>query len=223
MRDLLKQALTDLINIRGEEIFADSTRLFNYLGDVLGDRGVYAGEARRLRNLLHIALTGLKAYTRLKGAPAADVRLTVDNLVSEMESLYDIKKDTAGTVIGCVAELLETGRADRIRETPAAEERQKITIKAVPNGSGYIFSKFSQKSPNGSPLEYFVDSGRGYAEISDIAEYAPGTILELDRDDGEPHNLVINGKTAAKGVLFAAGGKSYFRIERIIGYLNTLK
>ena len=211
MRDLLMQALLDIVGVCGDGAFSNSAQFNGNLGDVLGNRGIFAGEAKRLRNLLNIAINEMKAYTRLRDAFAKHEYHMVENLISEMDSNYDIKTETAGTVIRCVAELLNYP-ADRAR---AAADKQKIIVRATPNGGGYIYSKFMPKSRTNSKTEYVVELGRGFADISDILGYAPGAVLELDGHIGEQQSLVVNGKLIAKGEALSIGDKLYFRIARL--------
>ena len=49
------------------------------------------------------------------------------------------------------------------------------------------------------PLEVTVELGRTSKNISDILEFAPGTIIELDKIAGEPIDVLVNGKFVAKG------------------------
>ena len=44
------------------------------------------------------------------------------------------------------------------------------------------------------PLEVTVELGRTSKNISDILEFAPGTIIELDKIAGEPIDVLVNGK-----------------------------
>lgn len=49
------------------------------------------------------------------------------------------------------------------------------------------------------PLEVTVELGRTSKSIKDILEFAPGTIIELDKIAGEPIDVLVNGKYVAKG------------------------
>ncbi len=49
------------------------------------------------------------------------------------------------------------------------------------------------------PLEITVELGRTRKSISEILEFAPGTIIELDKIAGEPIDVLVNGKFVAKG------------------------
>lgn len=49
------------------------------------------------------------------------------------------------------------------------------------------------------PLEVTVELGRTTKSIKDILEFAPGTIVELNKIAGEPIDVLVNGKYVAKG------------------------
>jgi len=49
------------------------------------------------------------------------------------------------------------------------------------------------------PLEVTVELGRTKKLISEILDFAPGTILELEKIAGEPVDVLVNGKLVAKG------------------------
>ncbi len=48
------------------------------------------------------------------------------------------------------------------------------------------------------PLEVTVELGRTKS-IKEILDFAPGTIIELNRIAGEPIDVLVNGKYVAKG------------------------
>ncbi len=49
------------------------------------------------------------------------------------------------------------------------------------------------------PLEVTVELGRTSKSIKEILDFAPGTIVELNRLAGEPIDVLVNGKYVAKG------------------------
>jgi len=49
------------------------------------------------------------------------------------------------------------------------------------------------------PLEVTVELGRTSKSISEILNFAPGTVIELDRIAGEPIDVLVNGKFVARG------------------------
>lgn len=66
------------------------------------------------------------------------------------------------------------------------------------------------------PLEVTVELGRTSKSISDILEFAPGTIIELDKIAGEPIDVLVNGKFVAKGEVVVIEESFGVRIMEII-------
>ena len=66
-------------------------------------------------------------------------------------------------------------------------------------GQGEMVSAESIGLIRDVPLEVTVELGRTSKSISDILEFAPGTIIELDKIAGEPIDVLVNGKFVAKG------------------------
>ena len=66
------------------------------------------------------------------------------------------------------------------------------------------------------PLEVTVELGRTSKSIKEILEFAPGTIIELDKLAGEPINVLVNGKLVAKGEVVVIEESFGVRITDII-------
>lgn len=66
------------------------------------------------------------------------------------------------------------------------------------------------------PLEVTVELGRTHKPISDILEFAPGTIVELNKIAGEPIDVLVNGKYVAKGEVVVIEESFGVRITEVI-------
>lgn len=66
------------------------------------------------------------------------------------------------------------------------------------------------------PLEVIVELGRTSKSIKDILEFAPGTIIELNRIAGEPVDVLVNGKHIAKGEVVVIEESFGVKINEII-------
>ncbi|MCL1884789.1 MAG: flagellar motor switch phosphatase FliY [Defluviitaleaceae bacterium] len=66
------------------------------------------------------------------------------------------------------------------------------------------------------PLEISVELGRTHKKISEILEFSPGTVLELDKLAGEPIDIIVNGKFVAKGDVVVIDENFGIRITEII-------
>ncbi|MDR1663303.1 MAG: flagellar motor switch phosphatase FliY [Clostridiales bacterium] len=66
------------------------------------------------------------------------------------------------------------------------------------------------------PLEITVELGRTSKKIQEILEFAPGTIVDLDKLAGEPIDILVNGKFVAKGEVVVIDENFGIRITDII-------
>ena len=66
------------------------------------------------------------------------------------------------------------------------------------------------------PLNVTVELGRTSKSISEILDFAPGTIIELERIAGEPIDVLVNGKFVAKGEVVVIEECFSVRITEII-------
>ena len=66
------------------------------------------------------------------------------------------------------------------------------------------------------PLEVTVELGRTNKAIADILDFAPGTIIELDKIAGEPVDVLVNGKLVAKGEVVVIEENFGVRVTEII-------
>ena len=66
------------------------------------------------------------------------------------------------------------------------------------------------------PLEVTVELGRTSKSIQEILDFAPGTIIELNKIAGEPIDVLVNGKYVAKGEVVVIEESVGVRITEII-------
>ena len=66
------------------------------------------------------------------------------------------------------------------------------------------------------PLEVTVELGRTHKSIQDILDFAPGTIIELNKIAGEPIDVLVNGKYVAKGEVVVIEESFGIRITEIM-------
>jgi flagellar motor switch protein FliN len=66
------------------------------------------------------------------------------------------------------------------------------------------------------PLEVTVELGRTHKSIQEILDFAPGTILELNKIAGEPIDVLVNGKYVAKGEVVVIEESFGIRITEIM-------
>lgn len=89
------------------------------------------------------------------------------------------------------------------------------------------FQSFSQGMPGaGAPanidlimdvaLEVTVELGRTKKSISEVLDFAPGTIIELDKVAGEPVEVYVNGKMVARGEVVVIEESFGVRVTEIL-------
>jgi len=66
------------------------------------------------------------------------------------------------------------------------------------------------------PLEVTVELGRTSKSIKEILDFAPGTIIELNRLAGEPIDVLVNGKFVAKGEVVVMEEAFGIRVTEIV-------
>ncbi len=66
------------------------------------------------------------------------------------------------------------------------------------------------------PLEVTVELGRTSKTIHEILDFAPGTIIELEKIAGEPIDVLVNGKFVAKGEVVVIEESFGVRVTEII-------
>lgn len=66
------------------------------------------------------------------------------------------------------------------------------------------------------PLEVTVELGRTSKSISEILDFAPGKIIELNKLAGEPIDVLVNGKYVAKGEVVVIEESFGVRITEIV-------
>ena len=66
------------------------------------------------------------------------------------------------------------------------------------------------------PLEVTAELGRTHKSIQEILDFAPGTIIELNKIAGEPIDVLVNGKYVAKGEVVVIEESFGIRITEIM-------
>lgn len=66
------------------------------------------------------------------------------------------------------------------------------------------------------PLEVTAELGRTSKSIKEILDFAPGTIIELNRIAGEPIDVLVNGKFVARGEVMVIEEAFGIRITEVI-------
>ena len=72
------------------------------------------------------------------------------------------------------------------------------------------------------PLDVTVELGRTSKSISEILDFGPGKIIELNKIAGEPIDVLVNGKFVAKGEVVVIEESFGVRITEIVNSIKTV-
>lgn len=120
---------------------------------------------------------------------------------------------------------ISDGRIEK--ETTRDSSAEKVNIRPVQ------FQSFDEPSVKGEmpenialiqdvPLKVTVELGRTVKRISEILEFGPGTIVELDKLVGEPLDILVNGQYVAKGEVVVMDENYGIRVTDIVNPVNHL-
>ena len=93
---------------------------------------------------------------------------------------------------------------------------QPAQFQAFASGSNSSVQKENIDLIMDVPLEVTVELGRSNKSIKEILEFAPGTIIELNKLAGEPVDVLVNGKFVAKGEVVVIEESFGIRVTEII-------
>jgi len=93
---------------------------------------------------------------------------------------------------------------------------QPAQFQSFNNGGGAVPGQENIGLIKDVPLEVTVELGRTKKSIADILDFAPGTIIELDKIAGEPIDVLVNGKFVAKGEVVVIEESFGIRVTEII-------
>ena len=93
---------------------------------------------------------------------------------------------------------------------------QPAQFQSFNSGAGAVSGQENIGLIKDVPLEVTVELGRTKKSIADILDFAPGTIIELDKIAGEPIDVLVNGKFVAKGEVVVIEESFGIRVTEII-------
>lgn len=92
---------------------------------------------------------------------------------------------------------------------------QEIEFQSFDNKDNAMYNESIERIQD-IPVEITVELGRTVKRISEILEYGPGTIIELDKLVGEPLEIYANGKFIARGEVVVIDDNFGIRVTDII-------
>ncbi|MGV8146357.1 MAG: flagellar motor switch phosphatase FliY [Alkaliphilus sp.] len=157
----------------------------------------------------------------------------------------DFAKEIVGNLMNAYSSesLVSTTNAEESEEAP---EKEQLTQEVAPSHRTEVpeyreetrprqepvnvqqvqFQSFDNVAPQNTPeniqliqdvpLSVTVELGRTIKKISEILEFGPGTIIELNKVVGEPLDILINGQYVAKGEVVVIDENYGIRITDIV-------
>lgn len=65
-------------------------------------------------------------------------------------------------------------------------------------------------------IELTLEIGRRKMRIADVLKLGPGQVLELDKQAGEPLDLLVNGRLIGRGEAVVVGDRYGIRITELV-------
>jgi len=72
----------------------------------------------------------------------------------------------------------------------------------------------------GIPVELTIELGRAALNLHDAIALSEGSVIELDKIVGESLNLLVNGKTIAKGEVVVSNDKYGLKLTEIVAKIH---
>jgi len=72
------------------------------------------------------------------------------------------------------------------------------------------------------PLDISVELGRTRLSIKELLTLGPGSVVELDKDAGEPLDILVNGRLVARGEAVVVNDRFGVRITDIVNPLERI-
>lgn len=152
-----------------------------------------------------------------------DVNNTTTNSISANEEKISSKSDSYN--LNETEAIKESNSVSN--SNPVHSKKNDINEDKKVNISPVQFQSFDESSTKSEipenisliqdvPLKVTVELGRTVKKISEILEFSPGTIIELDKLVGEPLDILVNGQYVAKGEVVVIDENYGVRVTDIV-------
>ena len=71
------------------------------------------------------------------------------------------------------------------------------------------------------PLELSVEVGRARKRVKEVIDFSVGSIIELDKQAGDPVDIIVNGQLSAHGEVVVIDESFGVRVTEIVGKSKT--
>ncbi|OJU14279.1 MAG: flagellar motor switch protein FliN [Clostridiales bacterium 43-6] len=176
----------------------------------------------------------------------AALKLVIDNTI-HMEFLMLIPLDFTKELVESALSIQEETEPERKEAQDGqqmqskeaevtAQEEYETPINGQVSVKPFTYQNFDEDDSNfqannnqgnfnlilGVPLEITVEIGRTKKLIKDILDLRPGNIVELDKQAGDPVDIIVNGQLFAKGDVVVIDDNFGVRITEIVSNNNIL-
>ncbi len=119
----------------------------------------------------------------------------------------------------------EDPRGQEVRETRApTQEKPKSASPAYPSAAFSDFDTPAQRGTSQSnldiimdvPLEIIVQIGKTKRPVKEIIEFSQGSVIELEKQAGDPVDILVNGELIARGDVVVIDDNFGVRITEIL-------
>jgi len=66
------------------------------------------------------------------------------------------------------------------------------------------------------PVELTIELGRKHVRIGEVLRLGPGSVLELDKTNGEPLDVYVNNRLVARGEAVVVGERYGIRLTEVL-------
>ncbi len=117
--------------------------------------------------------------------------------------------------------------ASEKRESPEPKRETKKTERVYEHNLTEDFSKPASRSVTEKsnlniimdvPLEVIVQIGKTSRPVKEIIEFTQGSVIELEKQAGDPVDIIVNGELIAKGDVVVIDDNFGVRITEIVNY-----
>lgn len=127
-----------------------------------------------------------------------------------------VEEATSKPVVQTVNNISQERLNSSIDSVPQDVEVQQALFQPLTSNQGNASQPENINVIMDVPLEVRVELGRTHKSIKEILDFAPGTIIELDKLSGEPVDVLVNDKHVALGEVVVIDEAFGIRITEIL-------
>lgn len=115
--------------------------------------------------------------------------------------------------------MTDSSKPDRASSPPHRGAAHPLTAQSVdPSSLAPLKGADSLSFVMDVPVELTIELGRKQVKIGDVLRLGPGSVLELDKANGEPLDVYVNNRLVARGEAVVVGERYGIRlIEVLVG------